>query len=947
MAQDLKQTTATTPTDTTTQQTQSITEKLNNAMQQVDETLKQEAEQKKQELANQTTTQAPQKPSTADEQRLQQVYTDMQNALNTNANFIIKTDLSLRGVIELVAIMRLLNNFYLYHAELLKDNKTEIQNAIIDIETMNKRFNEMVTLANTYIMQSLKEMDNTSGTILDLRNEIEQLHDTTLENLSEVIATGKQVKITYEKLQLLENKFGNLDTTLEELERLSANNDKVLQDMKNFLTVELNNAIAQLMLKKEEYERDLQANFTTLQTQFNEVLSNLQNEGQELINQSGQIKTDTINEINIIAKTRLQEIRNLDSQVSTSLNALKTDALTEIQAKHSQALQEIQKKVELLQSESNTKKEQFLREIETKATEKLNEIDTTAQNSINEINTKKAEITTQANKAISDIQTEASTHTTQLQTALQDKITELNNTATLKLTEIENKKQELTDTADAGLESIRNEAQTHTQQLQTELANSLNEIDTKGQEKVTEIETTAQDKITEITTNTSNLTNDLTTKQNELEQKINEHTNALNVNKNEVTEAIRAIKETSLQELRTAQQRAEEAIAQQTTGLSDNVRQEFTNQITAITNKGNEKLAEINTATQGLTDLTNTKKAEITTQGNEKLAELQVMKQDYTNTATQSLTALNSKVTENQSIMERERDDSLNMLRATLTTIFKGFKHVNFNANSTFTIPQNVRNVYVNVIGGTGQNRRSTAGTPSSFGNYLTATGGAGNAGGNGQFGFSRFALITLRENESSVNISVGAGGSVDVFYTQEITEAPAPITPPQNPTAQNNSNLKNIEMGGQAWINANIANATSEEASYLYTISLLYANMVRIVSDLSSVEITRPDSAKIAELQNIYNMYKNDSATLPTLKHYIAGIYGILANYLMVYPLYANKDQTHYDNLCNQLLIQQDLTVNTYTFKDALKNMSIADFSDSILDYMKELQGIITRTKA
>lgn len=66
----------------------------------------------------------------------------MQNALTQNANFIVKTDLSLRGIIELIAIMRVLNDFYLYHVELLKDNKNAIDSAVIDIETMNKRFME-------------------------------------------------------------------------------------------------------------------------------------------------------------------------------------------------------------------------------------------------------------------------------------------------------------------------------------------------------------------------------------------------------------------------------------------------------------------------------------------------------------------------------------------------------------------------------------------------------------------------------------------------------------------------------------------------------------------------------------------------------------------------------------------------------------------------------------
>ena len=160
---------------TQTTQRESITEQLENAMQEMDKEIAQEVKDKKADLANPIN--PPQSITQADKDRLEKVYTDMQNALTQNANFIIKTDLSLRGITELIAIMRILNDFYLYHVELLKDNKNSIEIAVIDIEAMNKRFSEMVRLANSYIMQALKEMDNANATSLALRNEIEALHD--------------------------------------------------------------------------------------------------------------------------------------------------------------------------------------------------------------------------------------------------------------------------------------------------------------------------------------------------------------------------------------------------------------------------------------------------------------------------------------------------------------------------------------------------------------------------------------------------------------------------------------------------------------------------------------------------------------------------------------------------------------------------------------------------
>ena len=177
-------TTDSTPTESTqTTQRESITEQLHNAMQEVDKEIAQEVKDKKADLANPIN--PPQSITQADKDRLEKVYTDMQNALTQNANFIIKTDLSLRGITELIAIMRILNDFYLYHVELLKDNKNSIEIAVIDIEAMNKRFSEMVRLANSYIMQALKEIDNANATSLALRNEIEALHDACQLDLAD------------------------------------------------------------------------------------------------------------------------------------------------------------------------------------------------------------------------------------------------------------------------------------------------------------------------------------------------------------------------------------------------------------------------------------------------------------------------------------------------------------------------------------------------------------------------------------------------------------------------------------------------------------------------------------------------------------------------------------------------------------------------------------------
>ncbi|WP_040463287.1 hypothetical protein [Helicobacter bilis] len=341
-------------TQTESTQAQSITEQLHNAMQEVDKEIAQEVKDKKADLANPIN--PPQSITQADKDRLEKVYTAMQDALTQNANFIIKTDLSLRGITELIAIMRILNDFYLYHVELLKDNKNSIEIAVIDIEAMNKRFSEMVRLANSYIMQALKEIDNANATSLALRNEIEALHDACQLDLADTKNTMQKVTQTYEKLQLIEHNIGNLEQAIEEFERLTENNESLLNDMRDFLNTELNNAIAALMLKKEEYERDLQDNYTGLQEAFNKLLAKLQTQAQDFIVESNQIKTDTINEINSVANNRLQEVKALDTEVNARLTALRDESLQALDTKKTEGLLELENKAHELATECNNKK---------------------------------------------------------------------------------------------------------------------------------------------------------------------------------------------------------------------------------------------------------------------------------------------------------------------------------------------------------------------------------------------------------------------------------------------------------------------------------------------------------------------------------------------------------------------------------------------------------------
>lgn len=704
-------------TQTESTQAQSITEQLHNAMQEVDKQIAQEVKDKKADLANPIN--PPQSITQADKDRLEKVYTDMQNALTQNANFIIKTDLSLRGITELIAIMRILNDFYLYHVELLKDNKESIEVAVIDIEAMNKRFSEMVRLANGYIMQALKEIDNANATSLALRNEIEALHDACQLDLADTKNTMQKVTQTYEKLQLIEHNIGNLEQAIEEFERLTENNESLLNDMRDFLNTELNNAIAALMLKKEEYERDLQDNYTGLQEAFNKLLAQLQTQAQDFIVESNQIKTDTINEINSVANNRLQEVKALDTEVNARLTALRDESLQALDTKKTEGLLELETKANELATECNTKKELYLQAITDLSEKSLESI--TAKG-----DEKKAEL---------------ETHTQNFIQEAENKKQEITNT-------LDSKKAELEQAKENGLNEIRQEASTHETQLQDKLQESLESIIQKGEEKIQEIENNT----TQANTNLDSKLQEIETKTQQVENNVNtmiqEHNTHLNSFATQSQEALNAIKTEGMQEIRTEAQRLLEQIKNNTTTLDSNVRQEYETWLLNLQNKGQEAQ---NLIQEGInTTIPNALQVSQT--------ELETKKEEH-------IQSIDSQKESSLESINELTEQTINQLKSTFSFLMSDLTHQNFTQTTTWAKPQNVKRVFVNVLGGTGANNSTTGGTPSSFGSFVTAQGGVGNAGGNGQFGEMKFSIVDIPESETSINVSIGAGGSVDIFY--------------------------------------------------------------------------------------------------------------------------------------------------------------------------------------
>ena len=334
-------------------QKQSLQDAINQGMQEINKELDKEKQEALAQIQSQQT-QAPQGQTPEQKAKLEAVYKQLEEALSKNASFIIKTDLSLRGIVELIDMLRMLNEFYTYHISTLKDNKQSIEESLIEIDFIHKRFEATVSLANSYIQQALIQMDNANNITMNLRDELEILHDEVEKELLEIKNNVETTKNTYEKLQLLEASMGNLDKAMSEAELLVKQHEKILQDMRDFVSVEITKAQSELFTKKEEYERDMQATRDTFLQAFNDMLLQIQTRANEFVTQSNQLKIDTLHTINDTATNRINEIKALDIEVSTKLTTLKDSSISELQSTYTQLLTNLNTQVDMLRVEFDT-----------------------------------------------------------------------------------------------------------------------------------------------------------------------------------------------------------------------------------------------------------------------------------------------------------------------------------------------------------------------------------------------------------------------------------------------------------------------------------------------------------------------------------------------------------------------------------------------------------------
>ena len=204
-----------------------------------------------------------------------------------------------------------------------------------------------------------------------------------------------------------------------------------------------------------------------------------------------------------------------------------------------------------------------------------------------------------------------------------------------------------------------------------------------------------------------------------------EHNTHLNSFVTQSQEALNAIKTEGMQEIRTEAQRLLEQIQNNTTQLDQNVTQEYEAWLQKLGQKGQEAQ---NLIQEGINTTIPNALQNFQHNLSDKEEHLQSIQIHKKKSILESLNELT--------------EQTINQLKSTFSFLMSDLTHQNFTQTTTSTKPQNVKRVFVNVLGGTGANKLTTRrGTPSSFGSHVTAQGGVGNAGGNGQFGEMKFSI--------------------------------------------------------------------------------------------------------------------------------------------------------------------------------------------------------------
>lgn len=203
--------------------------------------------------------------------------------------------------------------------------------------------------------------------------------------------------------------------------------------------------------------------------------------------------------------------------------------------------------------------------------------------------------------------------------------------------------------------------------------------------------------------------------------------------------------------------------------------------------------------------------------------------------------------------------------------------------------------------------------------------------------GDTMLTIEGIRDNES-----IRRAVAIKVIEKQVITN---PTPTPPTPTPQNTP--KSIYPVALDMDNFNV-----EQLSYLYVTTLFWSNVFNVAMNdgMPTTLYTPISEAKKQEIQGIYDTHRTQENMKDTLKTYATSACNTLATHISMYPYYQNKEEAHLE-LLESLVQEKEQVIQsvhfTHEFKDFVKNMNADTFTDKIAEWIKEIDGVIVRTKA
>ena len=204
--------------------------------------------------------------------------------------------------------------------------------------------------------------------------------------------------------------------------------------------------------------------------------------------------------------------------------------------------------------------------------------------------------------------------------------------------------------------------------------------------------------------------------------------------------------------------------------------------------------------------------------------------------------------------------------------------------------------------------------------------------------GDTMLTIEGIRDNES-----IRRAVAIKVIEKQVITN-PTP-TPPTT-TPQNTPKSINFTS-----LLPNLQTMNTEQLAYMYVIGFVWQELFKIAQNDNNMTLlhTTITEKRKKELQDLYDTQRINYTQKQTLIGYAPVGYQILSTHISAYPFLQSKDEAHLQTLESLIIekesVEQGMTF-THVFSEAVKNMSNADFTDNLEVWIKEAQGVITRTR-